>query len=54
MVFLTLVLPRRVNRITNVVPAAVYAVICVGNSVGEWNYYISGETRSHPQDEEAR
>lgn len=40
MVFFTLVMPRRINRMTNIVLAAVYAVICVGNSIGEWNYYI--------------
>lgn len=42
MIYLTLVLPRRVNRITNCSLAALYAVTIVGGAVGEWNYYVLG------------
>lgn len=42
MVFLSLVMPLNINRITNTILAGVYAVIVVGNAVGEWNYYILG------------
>jgi Family of unknown function (DUF6326) len=38
MVFLTLVLPPRGNRIANIV----LAVTIVASAVGEWNYYILG------------
>jgi hypothetical protein len=42
MLFLSLVLPVRVTRVTNIVLAVVYAVTIVGGAVGEWNYYILG------------
>jgi hypothetical protein len=42
MLFLSLVLPVRVNRITNIVMAVVYGVTIVGGAIGEWNYYILG------------
>ena len=42
MVFLSLVLPARVNRIANIVVAALFAVTVVGSAIGEWNYFILG------------
>ncbi|MCU0295647.1 MAG: DUF6326 family protein [Candidatus Nanopelagicales bacterium] len=39
MVFLTLVLPAGVSRMTNIVLAVVYALTIVGAAVGEGNYY---------------
>jgi len=44
MVYLTLVLPRRVNRVLNIALAVVYAVTIVGSAVGEWGYFILGST----------
>ena len=42
MVFLSLVLPVRITRMTNIVLAILYAVTIAGGAVGEWNYYILG------------
>jgi hypothetical protein len=43
MVFLSLALPARVNRWTNVVVGIVYILVVLGNIVGEtWAYYIFG------------
>lgn len=42
MVFLSLVLPVRVTRMTSIVLAVVYAVTIAGGAIGEWNYYILG------------
>lgn len=42
MIYLTLVLPRRVNRVLNLVLAIGYAATIVGSAVGEWGYYILG------------
>lgn len=42
MLFLSLVLPVRVARTTNVVLAVLYAITVVGGAIGEWNYYIFG------------
>ena len=42
MIYLALVMPRRTNRVVNVVVAAVYALSIVGGAVGEWNYYLLG------------
>ena len=40
MVFLSLTLPARANRTTNIVVAALYAIVSVGNAIGEsWIYY---------------
>lgn len=40
MVFLSLTLPARVNRMTNIVVASLYVIISAGNSVDEpWVYY---------------
>ncbi len=42
MIFLSLVLPLKINRVVNMAVPGIYAVIVVGNSVGEWGYYIFG------------
>lgn len=42
MIYLTLVMPRRTNRIVNVVVATVYVLTIVGSAVGEWNYFVLG------------
>ena len=42
MIYLTLVIPRRINRVLNVALAVVYAVTIVGSAVGEWGYYVLG------------
>jgi len=42
MLFLSLVLPVKVTRMTNIVLAIVYALTIAGSAVGEWNYYILG------------
>jgi MFS family permease len=42
MIFLSLVLPRRANRVTNIVLAIVYAITVVGGAIGEWGYYVMG------------
>jgi hypothetical protein len=40
MIPLSTSLPARANRITNLVVASIYAVVSVGNAVGEsWTYY---------------
>ena len=40
MVFLSLALPARTNRMTNIVVGSLYVVISAGNAVGEsWVYY---------------
>ena len=42
MVFLTLVLPPRVDRIANLALSGVYALIIIGGAIGEWSYYLLG------------
>ncbi len=42
MIYLTLVMPRRQNRIINIVVAALYAITIAGAAIGEWNYFILG------------
>lgn len=42
MLFLSLVLPVRVTRISNIVAAVLFAVTITGGAIGEWNYYILG------------
>ena len=40
MVFLSLTLPARGNRMTNIVVASLYVIVSAGNAVGEpWVYY---------------
>jgi Family of unknown function (DUF6326) len=42
MVFGTLVLRPRVDRIANIALGIVYAVTIIAAAIGEWNYYILG------------
>ena len=43
MVYLAIALPRRANRIVNVVVAIVFGLTIVGSAVGEgWAYYLIG------------
>ena len=42
MVFLSLVLPVKITRVTNIVLPVVYGITIVGGAVGGWNYYILG------------
>jgi hypothetical protein len=42
MVFMTVVLPPRINRIANIALSVVYALIIIGGALGEWNYYLLG------------
>lgn len=42
MVFATLVLGPRVNRIVNIALGSVYALVIAAGAIGEWNYYILG------------
>jgi hypothetical protein len=42
MVFATLVLRPRVNRIVNIALSSVYALTIIGGAIGEWDYYILG------------
>lgn len=42
MIYLSVVLPRRVNRTVNLVLAGLYMITIVGLAIGEWNYYILG------------
>ncbi|HSJ82672.1 MAG TPA: DUF6326 family protein [Acidimicrobiia bacterium] len=42
MVFATLVLRPRDNRIVNIALSSVYALTIIAGAIGEWNYYILG------------
>jgi hypothetical protein len=42
MVFCTLILRPRVDRIANIALGIVYAVTIIAGAIGEWNYYILG------------
>lgn len=42
MIYLTLVMRPRLNRIINIVVAALFAITIAGGAVGEWSYYILG------------
>jgi len=42
MIYLALVMRPQLNRVVNIVVAAVYAVTVAGSAVGEWGYYILG------------
>jgi hypothetical protein len=42
MIYLTLVMPRRINRPVNIALAAVYAVTILGSAIGEWSYFVLG------------
>ena len=42
MVYLTLVMPRRSNRVVSIVVATIYAITIAGAAVGEWVYFALG------------
>ena len=42
MVFLSLILRPRVNRIANIALSVMYALTIIAASIGEWNYFILG------------
>jgi hypothetical protein len=42
MVFFTLILRPRVDRIANIALSILYALTIVAGAIGEWNYYILG------------
>jgi hypothetical protein len=42
MVFLTMILPPRINRIANLALGGGYALVIIGGAIGEWNYYLLG------------
>lgn len=42
MIYLSLVMPRRLNRIVSISLAAIYAITIIGGAIGEWNYYVLG------------
>ena len=42
MIYLSLVLPHRANRIVNIVLATLYGVTIIGAAIGEWGYYVFG------------
>lgn len=42
MLFLTLILQPRINRIGNIALAIIYALTVIVGAIGEWNYYILG------------
>ncbi len=42
MVFGTLVLRPRINRIVNIALGIIYAITIIAGAVGEWSYYVLG------------
>ena len=42
MVFLSVILPPRVDRIANIALSIIYALTIIGAAIGEWNYFILG------------
>lgn len=42
MIPLTLVLPRRANRLTNIIVASLFLATIIGGAIGEWGYYVLG------------
>lgn len=42
MIFLSLVMTRRISRIVNITLASLYAITIVGGAIGEWSYYVLG------------
>ena len=42
MVFCSLILRPRVDRIANIALSIIYALTIIGGAIGEWNYYILG------------
>lgn len=42
MVYLSLVMPRSINRAANLIAACIYAVTIIGSAIGEWTYFVMG------------
>lgn len=42
MIYLSLIMPRKLNRVVSISLAALYAVTIVGGAIGEWSYYVLG------------
>ena len=42
MIYLSLVMPRRLNRIVSISLAGIYAITIIGGAIGEWSYYVLG------------
>jgi|TARA_B110000483_G_C18109729_1_gene509223 hypothetical protein len=42
MIFFSLVMPRRLNRVVSISLAGLYAITIIGGAIGEWNYYVLG------------
>jgi hypothetical protein len=42
MIYLTLVMRPTMNRVVNIVVAAIYGLTIIGSAVGEWYYFILG------------
>lgn len=42
MVFGTLVLRPRINRLANIALSTIYAVTIIAGAIGEWSYYVFG------------
>jgi len=42
MIPLSLVLPRRANRLTNIIVASLFLMTIIGGAIGEWGYYVLG------------
>lgn len=42
MIYLSLVMPRRLSRFVSISLAGLYAFTIVGGAIGEWSYYVLG------------
>jgi hypothetical protein len=42
MIPLSVILPRRANRITNISVASLFLITIIGGAIGEWGYYVLG------------
>jgi len=42
MVYLSLILRPRANRIANIALSAIYALTIIVGAIGDWNYYVLG------------
>ena len=40
MIVLSIFLPRRANRLLNIIVAVIFAITIIGSAVGEWGYYL--------------
>ncbi|WP_411720065.1 DUF6326 family protein [Mycetocola sp.] len=42
MIYLSLVLPHRANRLANIALPTLYSITIIGAAIGEWGYFIFG------------